>query len=152
MLVVKLHTDQNHIDLYIHQAASGTHNLRSVKKIIYLSHLLRFRYIFSLRFQVKYNSISTVHTVGGCLESEQILILFRLDPPLISREFVLPTFVHPLDFRFRFSYPNEMVLFTNFPPPTEGVKIELNNTRAFVGSRELGAGCLYIAERFVLQP
>ena len=40
-----------------------------------------------------------------------------------------------------------MVVLTSFPPPSEGVKLMQPNTGAYIDSRNLGQGILYIAER-----
>jgi len=39
-----------------------------------------------------------------------------------------------------------MVVLTSFPPPTEGIKLVQSSTGAFINSRDLGTGTLYIAE------
>jgi len=39
-----------------------------------------------------------------------------------------------------------MVVLSSFPPPTEGIKLVQSNTGAFINSRDLGSGTLYIAE------
>lgn len=41
-----------------------------------------------------------------------------------------------------------MVVLSSFPPPTEGIKLVQSNTGAFINSRDLGSGTLYIAERY----
>ncbi len=42
-----------------------------------------------------------------------------------------------------------MVVLSSFPPPTEGIKLVQSNTGAFINTRDLGQGTLYIAERLI---
>jgi len=42
-----------------------------------------------------------------------------------------------------------MVVLSSFPPPTEGIKLVQPNTGAFINTRDLGQGTLYIAERLI---
>lgn len=42
---------------------------------------------------------------------------------------------------------SRMVALTSFPPPTEGITCQEPNTQAHVGSKLLGSGTLFIAER-----
>lgn len=39
-----------------------------------------------------------------------------------------------------------MVVLTNFPPPTEGIKLREANTNAIIQTKDLGKGTLFIAE------
>ncbi|XP_057377621.1 methylosome subunit pICln-like [Daphnia carinata] len=39
-----------------------------------------------------------------------------------------------------------MVVLSSFPPPAEGIKLVQPNTGAFINTRDLGQGTLYIAE------
>ncbi|VDP14787.1 unnamed protein product [Soboliphyme baturini] len=43
-----------------------------------------------------------------------------------------------------------MVLVTNLPPPTEGRCVKQTETRAVIGDRDLGPGCLYVSESRVV--
>jgi nucleotide-sensitive chloride channel 1A len=43
----------------------------------------------------------------------------------------------------------KMVVLSSFPPPTEGIKLVQPNTGAYINTRDLGQGTLYIAERFI---
>lgn len=42
-----------------------------------------------------------------------------------------------------------MVVLSSFPPPAEGIKLVQPNTGAFINTRDLGQGTLYIAERLL---
>lgn len=41
-----------------------------------------------------------------------------------------------------------MVVLTSFPPPSDGIKLVQPNTGAFIDTKSLGQGTLYIAERY----
>lgn len=43
-----------------------------------------------------------------------------------------------------------MVVLTNFPPPTDGIRHEQPSTTVHINDRELGKGTLFITERLVV--
>lgn len=44
-----------------------------------------------------------------------------------------------------------MILQSNLDFPSNGIKIQVPNTKAFVGETELGTGVLCVAERYLIQ-
>jgi hypothetical protein len=42
-----------------------------------------------------------------------------------------------------------MVVLSNFPPPTDGIRHEQPSTTVHINDREIGIGTLFIAERLV---
>ena len=42
------------------------------------------------------------------------------------------------------------MLLPNLPPPTEGIKHQADHVDAYIGSRCIGKGTLYIAERYCM--
>jgi nucleotide-sensitive chloride channel 1A len=44
-----------------------------------------------------------------------------------------------------------MVVLSNFPPPTDGIRHEQPSTTVHINDRELGKGTLFITERLVVE-
>jgi hypothetical protein len=45
---------------------------------------------------------------------------------------------------------SEMVVLSNFPPPTNGIRHEQPSTTVHINDREIGKGTLFITERLVV--